>query len=218
MVGESISKLPVEKEFNNLTLNACKENCCGAMNGMFISWRDHVPTRLKNIYWHWRNGCHFCLPFSLWSVTIFVGHPVLTTTRISLRVNARWFDKQIEMRKTDSAQKDLWAELIFYVCVLFLISSLFSFSSQANKIGIPPFFCYSTNSSEPNHSLSAAVATHHLTTPPPAHCGIPPYQLDAKGIGKLINVPFVLLLPLYQFDCYNCRERVAAVAAKVYYN
>lgn len=65
MVGESISKLPVEKEFNNLTLNACKENCCGAMNGMFISWRDHVPTRLKNIYWHWRNGCHFCLSFPL---------------------------------------------------------------------------------------------------------------------------------------------------------
>lgn len=128
------------------------------------------------------------------------------TTRISPRVNARWLDKQIEMRKTDSAQKDLWAELIFYVCVLFLIKSLFFFS-QANKIGIPPFFCYSTNSSEPSHSLSAAVATHHLTTPPPAHCGIPP------GIGKLINVPLVFLL-LYQFDCNNCRERVAVDGGK----
>lgn len=59
---------------------------------------------------------------------------------------------------------------------------------QANKIGIPPFFCYSTNSSEPSHSLS--VATHHLTTPPPAHCGIPPYHLDTKGIGKLFSLDF----------------------------
>lgn len=60
LVRESISKLPAEKEFNNLTLNASEENRCGVIYGMFISWRDDVPTRLKNIYWHWRNGCHFC--------------------------------------------------------------------------------------------------------------------------------------------------------------
>jgi hypothetical protein len=33
-----------------------------------------------------------------------------------------------------------------------------------------PFFCHNGD---------------HLTSPPPAHCGIPPYQLDPKAIGKL---------------------------------
>ncbi|TMW46858.1 hypothetical protein DOY81_008064 [Sarcophaga bullata] len=39
--------------------------------------------------------------------------------------------------------------------------------TMANKIGLPPFFCHNGD---------------HLTTPPPAHCGIPPYQLDPKAI------------------------------------
>lgn len=47
------------------------------------------------------------------------------------------------------------------------INNLFSF--QANKIGLPSFFCHNGDP---------------LSTPPPAHCGIPPYQLDPKTIGK----------------------------------
>ncbi|XP_075165463.1 protein pangolin, isoforms A/H/I/S-like [Haematobia irritans] len=37
----------------------------------------------------------------------------------------------------------------------------------ANKISLPCFFSHNGD---------------HLTTPPPAHCGIPPYQLDVKSI------------------------------------
>ncbi|XP_013100679.1 protein pangolin, isoforms A/H/I/S [Stomoxys calcitrans] len=40
-------------------------------------------------------------------------------------------------------------------------------ATMANKIGLPCFFGHNGE---------------HLTTPPPAHCGIPPYQLDAKSI------------------------------------
>ncbi|XP_030568211.1 protein pangolin, isoforms A/H/I/S isoform X9 [Drosophila novamexicana] len=40
--------------------------------------------------------------------------------------------------------------------------------TMANKIGLPPFFCHNGDP---------------LSTPPPAHCGIPPYQLDPKAIG-----------------------------------
>ncbi|XP_070143682.1 protein pangolin, isoforms A/H/I/S isoform X7 [Drosophila kikkawai] len=40
--------------------------------------------------------------------------------------------------------------------------------TMANKIGLPPFFCHNADP---------------LATPPPAHCGIPPYQLDPKAIG-----------------------------------
>ncbi|XP_017853639.1 protein pangolin, isoforms A/H/I/S isoform X6 [Drosophila busckii] len=40
--------------------------------------------------------------------------------------------------------------------------------TMASKIGLPPFFC-------PNGDP--------LTTPPPAHCGIPPYRLDPKTMG-----------------------------------
>lgn len=48
---------------------------------------------------------------------------------------------------------------------------LFSLSlKQANKMGLPSFFCHN-GVGDP------------LTTPPPAHCGIPPYQLDPK-MGK----------------------------------
>lgn len=36
LVRESISKLPAEKEFNNLTLNASEENRCGVIYGMLI--------------------------------------------------------------------------------------------------------------------------------------------------------------------------------------
>ncbi|XP_033237318.1 protein pangolin, isoforms A/H/I/S isoform X9 [Drosophila pseudoobscura] len=40
--------------------------------------------------------------------------------------------------------------------------------TMANKMGLPPFFCHNADP---------------LTTPPPAHCGIPPYQLDPKAMG-----------------------------------
>ncbi|XP_044316543.1 protein pangolin, isoforms A/H/I/S isoform X9 [Drosophila rhopaloa] len=40
--------------------------------------------------------------------------------------------------------------------------------TMANKMGLPPFFCHNADP---------------LTTPPPAHCGIPPYQLDPKTMG-----------------------------------
>lgn len=39
-------------------------------------------------------------------------------------------------------------------------------------MGLSPFFCHNGEA---------------LTTPPPAHCGIPPYQLDAKAIGEYLN-------------------------------
>ncbi|XP_070138582.1 protein pangolin, isoforms A/H/I/S isoform X2 [Drosophila bipectinata] len=39
--------------------------------------------------------------------------------------------------------------------------------SETNKIGLPPFFCHNADA---------------LATPPPAHCGIPPYQLDPKAM------------------------------------
>uniref|UniRef100_A0A336L3L4 dTCF n=1 Tax=Culicoides sonorensis TaxID=179676 RepID=A0A336L3L4_CULSO len=45
--------------------------------------------------------------------------------------------------------------------------------SMANKMGLSPFFQIGHNGD-------------HLTTPPPAHCGIPPYQIDPKAIGKLL--------------------------------
>lgn len=49
---------------------------------------------------------------------------------------------------------------------------LFSLSPlQANKIGLTPFFCHNGD---------------HLTTPPPAHCGIPPYQIDPK-MGEFLS-------------------------------
>lgn len=38
-------------------------------------------------------------------------------------------------------------------------------------MGLPTFFCHN-GVGDP------------LTTPPPAHCGIPPYQLDPKAMGK----------------------------------
>lgn len=40
-------------------------------------------------------------------------------------------------------------------------------------MGLPPFFCHN-GVGDP------------LATPPPAHCGIPPYQLDPKTMGKWI--------------------------------
>ncbi|XP_041674553.1 protein pangolin, isoforms A/H/I/S isoform X5 [Drosophila eugracilis] len=40
--------------------------------------------------------------------------------------------------------------------------------TMANKIGLPPYFCHNADP---------------LATPPPAHCGIPPYQLDPKTMG-----------------------------------
>ncbi|XP_055533822.1 protein pangolin, isoforms A/H/I/S-like [Wyeomyia smithii] len=49
--------------------------------------------------------------------------------------------------------------------------------SMANKMGLPPFFCHNGD---------------HLSSPPPAHCGILPYQLDPKTMG--LTRP-----PLYSF-------------------
>ncbi|XP_055628139.1 protein pangolin, isoforms A/H/I/S-like [Toxorhynchites rutilus septentrionalis] len=49
--------------------------------------------------------------------------------------------------------------------------------SMANKMGLPPFFCHNGD---------------HLSSPPPAHCGILPYQLDPKAMG--LTRP-----PLYSF-------------------
>lgn len=52
-------------------------------------------------------------------------------------------------------------------------------ASMANKMGLPPFFCHTGD---------------HLSTPPPAHCGISPYQLDPKtmvsGLSRLTIYPF----------------------------
>ncbi|CAD7011408.1 unnamed protein product [Ceratitis capitata] len=50
---------------------------------------------------------------------------------------------------------------------------MISTSIYANKIGLSPFFCHNGDP---------------LTTPPPAHCGIPPYQLDPKAM----DVSFML--------------------------
>ena len=47
------------------------------------------------------------------------------------------------------------------------------YSFQANKMGLSPFFCHNGDP---------------LSTPPPAHCGIPPYQLDPKTMGKSITL------------------------------
>ncbi|XP_032579876.1 protein pangolin, isoforms A/H/I/S isoform X8 [Drosophila sechellia] len=48
--------------------------------------------------------------------------------------------------------------------------------TMANKIGLPSFFCHNADP---------------LSTPPPAHCGIPPYQLDPKmGLTRPALYPF----------------------------
>jgi hypothetical protein len=60
-------------------------------------------------------------------------------------------------------------ELEVSSCKILNISSSSSLHFQANKIGLTPFFCHNGD---------------HLTTPPPAHCGIPPYQIDPKTMGK----------------------------------
>ncbi|XP_065370839.1 protein pangolin, isoforms A/H/I/S isoform X5 [Calliphora vicina] len=54
--------------------------------------------------------------------------------------------------------------------------------TMANKIGLPPFFCHNGD---------------HLTTPPPAHCGIPPYQLDPKAMG--LTRPAIYPFPSGQY-------------------
>ncbi|XP_055922352.1 protein pangolin, isoforms A/H/I/S isoform X6 [Eupeodes corollae] len=54
--------------------------------------------------------------------------------------------------------------------------------SMANKIGLPPFFCHNGDP---------------LTTPPPAHCGIPPYQLDPKAMG--LTRPAIYPFPASQY-------------------
>ncbi|XP_055376183.1 protein pangolin, isoforms A/H/I/S-like isoform X2 [Condylostylus longicornis] len=54
-------------------------------------------------------------------------------------------------------------------------------ASVGNKMGLPQFFCHSNTDTS-------------LTTPPPAHCGIPPYQLDPKMIG-LAGRPFFAASP-----------------------
>ncbi|XP_055373172.1 protein pangolin, isoforms A/H/I/S isoform X2 [Condylostylus longicornis] len=54
--------------------------------------------------------------------------------------------------------------------------------SMANKMGLSPFFCHNGDP---------------LTTPPPAHCGIPPYQLDPKTMG--ITRPAIYPFPASQY-------------------
>lgn len=56
---------------------------------------------------------------------------------------------------------------MFFMLFFFLLYCL-----QANKMGLSSFFCHN-GVGDP------------LATPPPAHCGIPPYQLDPKTMGKL---------------------------------
>lgn len=55
-------------------------------------------------------------------------------------------------------------------------------ASMANKIGLTPFFCHNGD---------------HLTTPPPAHCGIPPYQIDPKTMG--LTRPALYPFPATQY-------------------
>lgn len=61
---------------------------------------------------------------------------------------------------------------------------------QANKMGLPPFFCHNGDP---------------LSTPPPAHCGIPPYQLDPKTMGKFSIKKNGNYLKIYErFPCPYC--------------
>ncbi|CRL08137.1 CLUMA_CG020916, isoform B [Clunio marinus] len=55
-------------------------------------------------------------------------------------------------------------------------------ASMANKIGALPFFCHNGD---------------HLTTPPPAHCGIPAYQIDPKTMG--LTRPALYPFPAAQY-------------------
>ncbi|XP_037043300.1 protein pangolin, isoforms A/H/I/S isoform X4 [Bradysia coprophila] len=54
--------------------------------------------------------------------------------------------------------------------------------SMANKMGLSPFFCHNGDP---------------LSTPPPAHCGIPPYQLDPKTMG--LSRPTLYPFPASQY-------------------
>lgn len=67
---------------------------------------------------------------------------------------------------------DAIRKLILYLFIL-------SFLLQANKIGLTPFFCHNGD---------------HLTTPPPAHCGIP-YQIDPK-MGEFHTLLTILIYML----------------------
>lgn len=51
-------------------------------------------------------------------------------------------------------------------------------------MGLSPFFCHNGDP---------------LSTPPPAHCGIPPYQLDPKTMGK-----FFFAIFLFNFIILSC--------------
>ncbi|XP_031621997.1 protein pangolin, isoforms A/H/I/S isoform X5 [Contarinia nasturtii] len=68
------------------------------------------------------------------------------------------------------------------------ISPLYSYpngaASMANKMGLPSFFCHN-GVGDP------------LATPPPAHCGIPPYQLDPKTMG--LSRPPIYPFPTSQY-------------------
>lgn len=90
----------------------------------------------------------------------------------------------------------LWC---FYIWKMFNnFFCLFSLSLQANKIGLTPFFCHNGD---------------HLTTPPPAHCGIPPYQIDPK-MGEFLS-------PLITFYTQTVRVRspsFVVVAPAIHHN
>uniref|UniRef100_U5ENY3 dTCF n=1 Tax=Corethrella appendiculata TaxID=1370023 RepID=U5ENY3_9DIPT len=68
--------------------------------------------------------------------------------------------------------------------------------AMANKMGLSPFFC-------PNGD--------HLTSPPPAHCGIPPYQIDPKAIG--LQRPAIYPFPTSQYPYPMLSPDMSQVAA-----
>ncbi|XP_016950545.1 protein pangolin, isoforms A/H/I/S isoform X11 [Drosophila biarmipes] len=68
--------------------------------------------------------------------------------------------------------------------------------TMANKIGLPPFFCHNTDP---------------LTTPPPAHCGIPPYQLDPKTMG--LTRPAIYPFPGGQYPYSMLSSDMSQVAS-----
>ncbi|KAL5289802.1 TCF7L2 family protein [Megaselia abdita] len=68
--------------------------------------------------------------------------------------------------------------------------------SVANKMGLSPFFCHNGEA---------------LTTPPPAHCGIPPYQLDTKSIG--LTRPTIYPFPTSQYTYSMLSPEMPQVAS-----
>ncbi|XP_054258415.1 uncharacterized protein LOC128983220 isoform X1 [Macrosteles quadrilineatus] len=79
--------------------------------------------------------------------------------------------------------------------LLMVVRDIMTMAKQASKMGLGathpgaglPFFCHNGD---------------HLTQPPPAHMGIPPYQLDPKGAGEYwrhSRLPGLTRPPIYPF-------------------